>query len=1356
MYVHGCISMMICFLSLKSFTGTPNAPASFGFVSKIEEKFLIVAFCGDVHGIMFKKDLNLEPEDNIEDNFSVGQPIKCFVSSCSPRDQKLRLCLQKRESSASSSVLAVGSVHSVVVSEKNDSQLTCSIGNSVGIISKRHVCDALGHAEKAFERIEIGHSLDAVVIESSPRILLSLKPLLLESIRSKPDTLSDLVVGRVIAGYVKNITSFGVFVSILPGLTAFASKSALSDSFVADPSKVFEIDQSVLARVDSVDLEQSRISVSLKSSAIGNHHVFLSHFFSERAQLYGTDSVSFRAGTKVEAEIIACTSSGAVVDLGDLGDGLLDASQWDSVAPIAGSKVSCVVLDYCESKECLEVCSKKRLVAPKMSEKNIASAIKKCLASNTVFDVTVEMLREEYAIVRAPALHDALCVLTNAHFNFQTCHYAVGQSIKSVTVVKNGDSECGHIYLQQTSNLLPVSKELPSLPAVKEIQKAEPGNIVSGKITSVDSMQLNIRLGVGQKGRVHISEVQDLSTHDVTSGNPFRLSQFSIGQDVRVRVLQMRDDGLLELSMRLSDNNTKRPALSTLSVGDEVIGFAQGASADGVWLQLAPGLRGRIHPLDFGFSSKDVLNVNHIADGTPLSAVVVRVDIGSKVIDLTLRRPSKSKLPTSSLNASMSLRGIDVGAIIPCKITRVIPGAALLVSLAPHIQGRISIIDVNDQLLADPFAAFSVGDVIDAQVSEVEASDPPIVRCFGLLSIMFLRFLILVQVHLTCRESKVCPSKTQDVSVRADLLSYSDLFVGQVVSGYVRTSSKSGVFVTLGRKVSARVVLKDLSDKFVADISKSYPPGKLVQGRVTAVDVAEGHASLNLKTSVLSCLKRISLEDIVPGCIVLGKVKSTQSYGLFLSIDHSDLVGFVHISQMSDDFVKNVTQVAAIGDAVKAKVQKVEHGKIWLGMKAEDIQSGDIINDEGASDAEDESDDDESSSGSGSSDEERDDNESESSSSNENSESESESSESESEDGDIEGESGQEAVQALQEVPRSAVVPFAWDAFEQMTSQNVKNDAPFSTDSDESGMSDDGDEPKQSKQSKRRQARTQELDIRRHEEDLLSGAGAPASINDFERLVVANPNSSIIWIRYMAFLLSLAEVEKARGVGERALKTIVFREESEKLNVWTSLLNLENMFGTSDSLFEKFKKACQFNDEKKVHFAFADILIRRGDDDLTLPFFKIFSRKFSQSGKVWVKLAELHLQKGRVDAFKETMERCVLAIPRRKHTKTIVKFILLEFNNGSAERGRTLMEGVLSQNPKRIDLWSVYVDMEIKVGEVERARSILDRIITLPIKARQMKFVFKKMLDVEKKHGGPEQVEEVKRKAREYVARNMQ
>lgn len=35
----------------------------------------------------------------------------------------------------------------------------------------------------------------------------------------------------------------------------------------------------------------------------------------------------------------------------------------------------------------------------------------------------------------------------------------------------------------------------------------------------------------------------------------------------------------------------------------------------------------------------------------------------------------------------------------------------------------------------------------------------------------------------------------------------------------------------------------------------------------------------------------------------------------------------------------------------------------------------------------------------------------------------------------------------------------------------------------------------------------------------------PETAEDFERLVVASPNSSLLWVKYMAFKLSLADVE---------------------------------------------------------------------------------------------------------------------------------------------------------------------------------------------------------------------------------------
>lgn len=131
---------------------------------------------------------------------------------------------------------------------------------------------------------------------------------------------------------------------------------------------------------------------------------------------------------------------------------------------------------------------------------------------------------------------------------------------------------------------------------------------------------------------------------------------------------------------------------------------------------------------------------------------------------------------------------------------------------------------------------------------------------------------------------------------------------------------------------------------------------------------------------------------------------------------------------------------------------------------------------------------------------------------------------------------------------------------------------------------------------------------------MLEGDLLPTSADDFDRLLLQSPNSSIIWLRYMAFHLESAEIEKARAIAERALKSISFRyssrsvfvfstfvnssnqvwvcddlhhrycyrEEQEKLNVWMAYVNLENMYGSQESLQEVFERALQHNDPIKV------------------------------------------------------------------------------------------------------------------------------------------------------------------------------
>jgi rRNA biogenesis protein RRP5 len=54
--------------------------------------------------------------------------------------------------------------------------------------------------------------------------------------------------------------------------------------------------------------------------------------------------------------------------------------------------------------------------------------------------------------------------------------------------------------------------------------------------------------------------------------------------------------------------------------------------------------------------------------------------------------------------------------------------------------------------------------------------------------------------------------------------------------------------------------------------------------------------------------------------------------------------------------------------------------------------------------------------------------------------------------------------------------------------------------------------------------------------------------------------------------------------------------------------------------------------------------------------------------------------------------------------ETIEKMAILEFRHGEAERGKTLFEGLMDRYPKRLDLWSVYIDQLAKTGDIQGVR----------------------------------------------------
>ena len=83
-----------------------------------------------------------------------------------------------------------------------------------------------------------------------------------------------------------------------------------------------------------------------------------------------------------------------------------------------------------------------------------------------------------------------------------------------------------------------------------------------------------------------------------------------------------------------------------------------------------------------------------------------------------------------------------------------------------------------------------------------------------------------------------------------------------------------------------------------------------------------------LRTDVLE------MKDLTPGMILKGTVRNVIDFGAFVDIGvHQD--GLVHISQMTDRYIKHPLEAVSVGDIVEVKVLGVDMAKkrISLTMK---------------------------------------------------------------------------------------------------------------------------------------------------------------------------------------------------------------------------------------------------------------------------------------------------------------------------------------------------------------------------------------------------------------------------------------
>ncbi|ESK98106.1 u3 snornp-associated protein rrp5 [Moniliophthora roreri MCA 2997] len=893
--------------------------------------------------------------------------------------------------------------------------------------------------------------------------------------------------------------------------------------------------------------------------------------------------------------------------------------------------------------------------------------------------------------------------------------FRIGSSIKCRVLVV--DAERRRISLTAKKTLLE-----STLPLISSLEDAEVGKVSHAVVFKVNDKSLMVEFYNNIKAAVPLKEVSEEPVQNLGALYP-------VGKVVKVRVLSVdKDEKRILASIRHSGSNYKQynTDISGIEIGNIVEGIVAEVHKDNAVLSLQPS------------NVRALISMNNLANHRGLSPaqlqVMLKVDEKLDVLVVVSRNTEKGfvivankpKAKPSLSRGALSIDTVEEGQIVGGRVVRH-ARHGVLVKLPSHLGGVLHPTDVSDDFsIGNPFPA--VESILKAAVVSVDRANK--------------------QLTLSTRHSRMYPNQNK-VIVDREVNDISDLHVGETVRGFIKSVAEHGLFVTIGRGVDARVQIKELFDDFVKDWKPRFQVQQLVKGRILSVDPEGKKVEMTFRSGDLNRARssNLTLSDLSMGQIVDGIVKKVEEYGLFIQIENSKLSGLCHKSELSDN-KESDTAVALRGfregDRVKAYVLKIENRRISFSLKPSNFSEEDFQNDEGETGSEEET----GETGQfGVQD------------TLENDEEGSEDDEQEPQNSGPQDSKEDEADDDPMDVdvdvnPQFQKPSTSTEANHRPPSGPLQLGSGFQWFADSSAPQDDelessdesGDEAPSKKKKKKKEI----------EQDLTADmdSKAPESTADFERLLLGSPNSSYMWIQYMSFQLQLSEIDKAREIGRRALQTISFREEGEKLNVWTALLNLENAYGTDDSLEEMFKEAARANDAKTINLRLAAIFDQSEKPEKAEEQYKRTCKKFGLSSKVWTLFSEHYLRRGEVEESRKLLPRALQRLEKRKHLETISRSAQLEYKLGDPERGKTLFEGIVDSHPKRWDLWSVYIDMEAGQSNIQSIRNIFDRVLQMKMTSHKAKFFFKKWLELERRIGDEEGAENVKHKATEWTQRS--
>lgn len=1316
------------------------------------------------------------------------------------------------------------------------------------------------------------------------RVKLTFKKTYLDKNSSKDTVIKDYVGTKVGTKAISTVTSIkpaGVIVEFFGNTRAFIRRSEISEAFVSNPKDYFRLGQTVTVRILEVDQEQERMLASCRTYAAssGDSEKAAKYFATLEA---GKSIVSGTVSEKSVDSVILDIETDekdviihGILSFAQLAD---DASEEKKRAIFkkiqAGSRMTdLLVLEKHDQKtrviltakpsllktaeEIIKATNGEQGLPSDLSQVSIGQKLHGFVSNVTATGgVFVTFANRLTALAPKGELFDSNTFITDPTPYFKK-YSSVSCTVISVDIaanrfnvsfketpgsrIKEEESKEDESLMLQRPALNPVDS------AIKNLTDYKVGRLTKARILGVTSTHVNLELADNQLGRIDISEIYD-SFDDIR--NPKTpLDKFIEGDEISVRVIGTfnarsakalavtRPDAVtivMECTCKpsLTTENEKtiikmegseavngrvtgavaysQKALNKIEVGSVHTAFVHHLEDDIVFVNITPTLTGNISAVDMSSDINIVKNLHkEFPEGSALKVSVLK-KIEAKPTESTDSKSTKPGSNSAARNALVLSSRVDTpllnviddsltGLVTPAEIIKKSTGSSLrlTVRISGVLVATLHHTDIVDDysLLDAALEKLEVGTFIEVKIVEVDVPNQ--------------------KIFVSSRPSLLKDSKKTKV-VNKYIPNFGSLESGETIEGFVSNIANSGIFVELGHSVSARVQIRNISDAFLPDWKRGFVVKQKVKAVVLSVDAKSGKADISFKKSHLegegldkalnSNLK--SFSDIKVGEVYDGRVKRIQEYGIFVTLAGTRNVdGLCHISEIADVPVTNIEKLFQSGDKVKAKILAVDEKKkrLSIGLKASYFEDDSEEEEEDDDDDKDfvDSDGDINMEGFDSDEDEEEEEEEENDSDEEIAESSDEENEESYDPASLEGLAAGSGLSAS----------FDWTA--SLLDHPGDN-------ADGSDVEDDSDAESDDGTNGRKKARRNRKRINVNIEDKTAelATRAPQSAADYERMLVAKPNSSVVWISYMAFQLQLSEVEKARDIAQRALKTIAFREEKEKLNVWIALLNMEASFGTPNTVKEAFKEALQFMDSKTIYLKMASIYQTSGQIEEAAQIMKDCCKKLAkEDSSLWGSYGELFYKEAskakstKTEAeYQSLLDRARAVLDKAQQqlnqmikdkyktaakalADVIGKFAKLEYQYGEPERGSSLFEGLLSSYRKRIDLWAIYIDYEIKytvapaaadeeavtsrrtkatTDEKKRIKNValekrkaveglFERLVGSSaavengpkLSMKQAKFLFNKWLSFEDKYGDSKATEYVKARAADYVSKHL-